>query len=440
MNKKSNKDYYFDIDLVFKYLVIFVPISIIIGNFALNINIILIDLLFFYLLYKKKITLKKNFLLFLIILSTIICVNYFFSSNIFLTARGILGIIKYIIFFLALIIFFNIEKNKNLFFKFIFYVILFVVLDVFIQYYLGKDLFGIEYHTSHGNRMSGPFGDELVVGAYLSKIAVFGLIYLNYLKKNHYYFFSYLLILLLGILVTQERSAFFISLISFSFFVLFLKINIKKKMVFFLIFPIFLFIFFKFDENSYNKYYKLTILQLGLTDEFHYRSYATESKKAIKHKINNFWDSRYGAHFLTSYEIFLDNKILGSGIKTFRTSCGLKKYDNIDSLYTDTRCNTHPHNLYFELLSEGGLLLFIPFCLIILFFLTSNIKNLITNNNYINSLINLSLLIILFFPIQTTGSFFSTFNGVFYWIGLAVISQNMQLNFFWNSPQINKDT
>ena len=83
-------------------------------------------------------------------------------------------------------------------------------------------------------------------------------------------------------------------------------------MVFFLIFPIFLFIFFKFDENSYNKYYKLTILQLGLTDEFHYRSYATESKKAIKHKINNFWDSRYGAHFLTSYEIFLDNKILGS--------------------------------------------------------------------------------------------------------------------------------
>ena len=316
----------------------------------------------------------------------------------------------------------------------------FVTIDVFIQYFFGKDLFGFEYSTAHGNRMSGPFGDELVVGAYLSKIALFGLIYLNYLKKNYNYFILYLTILVLTIFITQERSAFFISLISFLFFALFLKINIKAKVAFFLILPLLLIIFLKFDENSFNKYYKLTILQLGLTDEYHYRSYATESKKAIKHKINNFWDSRYGAHFLTSYKIFLDNKILGSGIKTFRTSCSLKKYDNIDSLYADIRCNTHPHNLYFELLSEGGLLIFIPFCFIILFFLTINIKNLITNNNYTNSLFNLSLLIILFFPIQTTGSFFSTFNGIFYWIGLAVICHNMKLNFFWHSSQKNKDT
>jgi len=315
-----------------------------------------------------------------------------------------------------------------------------VVIDVFIQYLFGKDFFGIEYSHHHGKRLSGPFGDELVVGAYLSKIIFIGLMYLNYLKKNHNYFIFYLITLVITVFITQERSAFFISLISSLFFTVFLKTNIKKKVVFIILLPLVLITFFKFDEHSFNKYYKLTILQLGLTDEYHYRSYATESKKTIKHKINNFWDSRYGAHFLTSYKIFLDNKILGSGIKTFRTSCSLKKYDNIDSLYADIRCNTHPHNLYFELLSEGGLLIFIPFCFIILFFLTINIKNLITNNNYTNSLFNLSLLIILFFPIQTTGSFFSTFNGIFYWIGLAVISNNMKLNFFWHSSQKNKDT
>ena len=35
---------------------------------------------------------------------------------------------------------------------------------------VGKDLFGNEYSIDHGKRLSGPFGDELVVGAYLSKL------------------------------------------------------------------------------------------------------------------------------------------------------------------------------------------------------------------------------------------------------------------------------
>ena len=107
----------------------------------------------------------------------------------------------------------------------------------------------------------------------------------------------------------------------------------------------------------------------------------------------------------------------------------------IKSHYVDQRCNTHPHNLYFELLAETGLLIFVPFCILILFLVLKNIKSLIIKNNYINSLLNLCLLIILFFPIQTTGSFFSTFNGVFYWIGFAIVTHNMRLNIFRNSTQ-----
>ena len=151
------------------------------------------------------------------------------------------------------------------------------------------------------------------------------------------------------------------------------------------------------------------------------------------HKIDTFWDSRYGAHFLTAYEIYLDNKVFGSGIKTFRKVCALSKYEKIESKYREQRCNTHPHNIYFEILAEGGFLLFIPFCLLILFLVIKNFVSFFKEDSKNLYLVNLGILIVLFFPVQTTGSFFSTFNGVFYWLGLAIISCNMKLSFFRKS-------
>ena len=137
---------------------------------------------------------------------------------------------------------------------------------------------------------------------------------------------------------------------------------------------------------------------------------------------------RYGAHFLTAYEIFLDNKFLGSGIKSYRYVCSFEEFDEIPSKYADKRCNTHPHNLYFEILSEGGLFLILPFSFLIIYLLLFNFKKLIFNSIKSRYIINLSLILILFFPLQTTGSFFSTFNGVFYWIGLAVIFSTSGIN------------
>ena len=88
------------------------------------------------------------------------------------------------------------------------------------------------------------------------------------------------------------------------------------------------------------------------------------SKKEYEKDIQDkriFFDSRWGAHYLTAFNIFLDNPLLGSGIKTFRIKCNDKKYENINSKSKKTRCNTHPHNIYLEIISEGGLILFLSF-------------------------------------------------------------------------------
>ena len=145
-------------------------------------------------------------------------------------------------------------------------------------------------------------------------------------------------------------------------------------------------------------------------------------------KYSSFLDSRYGAHFLTSYEIFKDHYIIGSGIKTFRKACENKKYENIKSKYSFARCNTHPHNFYLEILSESGGVIFISFIVFMGTILIRLFQKYIKDKNPI-TVASLGLYFVLFWPIQTTGSFFSTFNGVFYFIGLAVIflSNDMKL-------------
>ena len=56
--------------------------------------------------------------------------------------------------------------------------------------------------------------------------------------------------------------------------------------------------------------------------------------------------------YVTAYNIFLDNKILGVGVKNFRKVCSEKKY------YIDDRqiCDTHPHNTYLQILTETGII------------------------------------------------------------------------------------
>ena len=427
MTDYFSKETFLDVNKFFELLIIIVPISIFIGNFALNLNILLIDLIFLYFLFIKKTFIKKKILLSGLFLLIICTINIKFSADLILSLKGSLGLLKHLIFLLAFIYFLDNENNRRIFFKLTFFIILFVAVDVAIQFYFGVDIFGNEYSTNHGKRLSGPFGDEYVVGAYMSKLFFIGLIYLIQKKMNKYYYSYYIILLLIIIFLTQERSAFFISLISSIFFILFFREKKINKIIFLTTITVFLSLFLKFDNYSYDKYFKITSMQLGFSKKLH-----TDNLKS-KHLKDTFWDSRYGAHFLTAYEIYLDNKFFGSGIKTFRKVCSKSKYQEIQSKYAHLRCNTHPHNMYFEILAEGGLLVFLPFCTLILFLVIKNFINLFKEKNNNIYLINLSILIVLFFPIQTTGSFFSTFNGIFYWLGLGIILQNMQLIFFRKS-------
>ena len=57
--------------------------------------------------------------------------------------------------------------------------------------------------------------------------------------------------------------------------------------------------------------------------------------------------------------MYLDNKLFGVGTKMYRKLCQKEKY-----YVNKFSCTTHPHNFYFQLLAENGLIGFFGFILV----------------------------------------------------------------------------
>lgn len=131
-----------------------------------------------------------------------------------------------------------------------------------------------------------------------------------------------------------------------------------------------------------------------------------------KYKFNLFSKGHEG-HFTSAFKIFLNNKF-GVGVKMFRYECKRLEYQSIQY-----GCTTHPHNTYFNLLAETGL---VGFVIIFGFFLyiSKNILGLFFKKIYsklkICSPYALSMLIIFInlFPFVPSGAFFNNWLSILY--------------------------
>ena len=132
-----------------------------------------------------------------------------------------------------------------------------------------------------------------------------------------------------------------------------------------------------------------------------------ENKSKIKKNDIAFLNSGWGAHFLTSFEIFKDYPLTGSGLKTFRKICSEEKYEKIKSLNFENRCATHPHQIYFEILSETGMIGSSIFIILIIILVRNIYFNfLLQKSEYHSILLILTPIILKLWPLTTTGSFF----------------------------------
>tara|TARA_B100000963_G_C22609533_1_gene664188 strand:- start:310 stop:1203 length:894 start_codon:yes stop_codon:yes gene_type:complete len=291
-------------------------------------------------------------------------------------------------------------------------------------------LFGYKIdHTTAYGRLGGPFGNELIVGSYLF---CFGFISYACLRQfcniNYLYQVIYLSLISVAIFVTGERNAFLCTLL---FLISLFILNKKSRKTIFLVSLIVFFIcslILKNDNYLSDRYSFSTIPKLIKNDN----SEAIDNIELEKTKKNNIIEkkniiinSQWFAHYRAGIRIFENNKIFGSGFRTFRFECrNIIDKENI-------LCANHPHNIYIELISDTGLIGLSIFIVSILYIIFIFFKRKLYNEEFTSIL--LCILISFIFPLKPHGSLFSTTNAFMIWYILTFL--------FWSTfYQINYNT
>ena len=288
---------------------------------------------------------------------------------------------------------------------FILFLLTFVSIDMIYQYFIGVDFFNFPRPE---NRLSGPFGDELIPGSFVAKFSFPVAIYL--LSKKNYFFLFFLVLMNLyfvSIALSAERGA----LIMFISGFLILLFFYFKKIIFTLslISSIFIILYIAvISQNSFHNQRFVSTLDL----------YGFTSEKII--------DSHWGSHYETAIRLFIKKPIIGIGANNFRHECSRKEFNLNISQQRDNRCTTHPHHIYIQLLSEVGIIGFISYLAFIFLSFKKIIPSLINDKLLISGYF-ISFLIILL-PYIPSGNIFNNAFGalMFYFLGIAMIQDKSQ--------------
>lgn len=413
-----------------------IPISYIFGNFALNLNIIILILISLY-FFKGKIfsnkfsNLDKIIVFFFFYIFANGIYNNFF--NLPEDVKGNFILIKSFFFMRILILYFILKfliKEKVIklekIFKFYSFVVIFVCLDLFFQFFVGFDLFGFE---GTSRRLSGPFGDELIAGSFIQRFFIFPLyaaIFFFSSKKNwvsNLLIFFIINLSALGILLSGNRMPFLLFSMMLTFF-FFFKPEVRKP---FLLTIVCLILSFSYLLNS------------NINFSAHYSNILVETKKIADYmqlKISGenmlHLKSTYIKEIESGILTWQENKILGGGIKSFYNVCS--KIDPEKwTLSGGVNCNQHPHNYYLETAANLGVLGLLIFLIMIFKIIWLSLKKCfsIKNSKSTKSLI-ISFLIVFvaeIFPLKTTGSLFTTSNSIFLFFIIAFIAGLIENNF-----------
>jgi len=383
------------------------PICFLVGNFLINLFLLLINLILvigiFKNLYTYKVLNRQVFFLLLFLFFSFL-VNLIFSNNISISFPRVIKFLLIIGSTIAFkILITNLKTSKiNKMYKIWFMIFLVVVLDVIFEIIFGFNILGFKSFMS--GRIASFSGDELNIGHYFSAFSLFFLsyIYLNY-KNNSLNLILAIFLVAISFLI-GERSNFIRTISIILLFIVFInEIKIRFKILSFSS----LIILFLLILNS-NPNYKLRYI-----DQFT----KVLTYEGVNYYLNN---TVYGSHYNVAKEIFKDNLFFGAGIKNFRIESYSKKYENLDHPHNDRRANTHPHQIHYEFLSETGLFGYISFVIFIFssFYLT--LKNYFKNKNLYQFSAFLFVLISLL-PLLPSGSFFSTYTSGLFWLNYAVM-------------------
>ena len=113
--------------------------------------------------------------------------------------------------------------------------------------------------------------------------------------------------------------------------------------------------------------------------------------------------------------MFKDNPITGIGINNFKFLCN--KEIKYKSMMSELNCQAHPHNVYIQWITEGGLIVFCLYLFYLYFLFNLIVKN---NGDKNFKFISLISIIILIWPIMSTGSLIKNWYGIIFFFTIAI--------------------
>jgi len=406
--------------LFINFLICFFPLSLILGNLATNINILLIIVFTLIFFFKNLANFNINYLdklVFFFFFFTFFFLTINFLENIYFDKKYELKIVEKTFFFIRyLLLYFSIRFLYDVkIFKINYFIIassaaaFFVCIDIIYQYANGVNFFGIPHGYRH---YSGVFGEEWIAGGYLQKFSLFIFFFpaLEKFKFSKKIFIQFSLFLFFSavIILSGNRMPYILFVFSFLIY-LTLFTNFKHKIIIlFFLFSSVLSFLFLISDNSINKHFKqlyrdgINLAQTVKNYENYYQQPDTVLNKS------------YVREFFCGRKIASEDFFFGRGIKSYR-------YNEIGA------CGNHPHNYYIEIISDLGIfglaILLLLFFKILLQIKSKYNLKFINNYNQVDYKIIPFLLIIMmeFFPLRTSGSFFTTNNSTLIFLTLPIL-------------------
>mgnify|MGYP006102279881 FL=1 len=403
-----------NIQFLFLSTVILLPILLTLG---IAIAEIVLFFFTFYGIYKtlkeKKFYLIKNKeIIFLFIFSIYIAINSILN-NVNVDKSSSIFFFRHVLLVISIIYIFEKcykEHQKVTKFLYLFFIIIFI--DSLIQFFLGKNILGYE---TINNRVSSFFGDDLILGSFL--ILFFPITLIFFLDKKEllfkdiffgFYFFT--------ILLSGERRAFVILLLSVLFIIIFSKeirkLIFKSLIIFISLVIINLFIF----KGTYDPLNRIFVKTYNETIKYNEKNKINDDPILENKKKIIIFSYEHTNHYRLAIHLIKQKPIFGHGPKGFREYCRGVNYDSEFGM-----CTTHPHHLLLQIIVELGIVGLI-FYLFAALYVIKNFINLFKFNNKSNiSVILMTLVLInIFIPLVPSGNFFNNKNLMlcFYSIGL----------------------